>query len=258
MLLQGIEDIVDIEWVHTLADVIGIVFGFLQPYLTPIGQFMVYWVDYLMQFFPLGNLTLYLVIFVILIISGGVINCKWTGDTYIYKKEKKKLKKMEPTVGDVDEGFIDRMALEESKEAEKEAVIKCKECGLTIGTAAVCPYCGAIAKKEDIEEKVDVKEEKIADGMEKKQKKEKKKKEKSKKKEEKDAKKVDKAPAKKKKAKAKNEKDEIKEDKIDVKKVKDEIKEDKVDAKEEKITDDIDKKDEAKEKKKENSDEIKK
>ena len=78
-----------IEFLQIIADIIALILGVLKPFVTPIGAWMVSWVDVLLRFFPTGNLIPYWVIFAILIISGIIINTKWPGEKYIgvYSKE---------------------------------------------------------------------------------------------------------------------------------------------------------------------------
>ena len=63
-----------------LAWLIGIVLGFLKPLVQPIGEWMIGWVEFLLQFFPYGDLTIYFLIFIILVIAGAIVNSKWPGD----------------------------------------------------------------------------------------------------------------------------------------------------------------------------------
>ena len=81
MILQGI----DMGWVGILTDVISFIFEFLAPILVPIGQLMVLWIEVLLPFFPTGtyalnDLSIYVIIFIFLIVFGGFINSYWPGD----------------------------------------------------------------------------------------------------------------------------------------------------------------------------------
>lgn len=62
-----------------IANVIGLILGVIQPIVTPIGEFMVLWVNYLLQYFPYGNLTLYIAIFIILVVAGVIVNASIIG-----------------------------------------------------------------------------------------------------------------------------------------------------------------------------------
>lgn len=77
------------EFLQLIADIIGYILKLFQPFVTPIGVWMVLWINTLLEFFPANNLTIYIVIFVLLIISGVIINSKWPGEKYIdvYAKE---------------------------------------------------------------------------------------------------------------------------------------------------------------------------
>ena len=77
------------EILQIIADIIGLILRILQPVVTPIGAWMVSWVDFLLGFFPTGSLTIYIVIFAVLVGSGIIVNLKWPGEKYIavYTKE---------------------------------------------------------------------------------------------------------------------------------------------------------------------------
>ena len=62
-----------------IALIIGYILSIVQPIVTPIGEFMVLWVNYLLQYFPYGNLTLYIVIFIVLVVAGVIINASIIG-----------------------------------------------------------------------------------------------------------------------------------------------------------------------------------
>ncbi len=62
-----------------IAQIIGVILGIIQPIVTPIGELMVLWVNYLLQYFPYGNLTLYIAIFIILVVAGVIINASIIG-----------------------------------------------------------------------------------------------------------------------------------------------------------------------------------
>ncbi|MBY8982291.1 MAG: hypothetical protein KGD57_05035 [Candidatus Lokiarchaeota archaeon] len=68
------------DFLQGLADVIGAILGFLKPIVTPIGEFMVSWIDYVLVIFPKENFILYIVVCVIFIITGIFINSYWPGD----------------------------------------------------------------------------------------------------------------------------------------------------------------------------------
>ena len=78
-----------IEFLQIIADIIALILGILKPVVTPIGAWMVSWVDFLLRFFPTDSLVPYIAIFVVLVVSGIIINLKWPGEKYIgvYTKE---------------------------------------------------------------------------------------------------------------------------------------------------------------------------
>ena len=62
-----------------IATIIGGIINFIQPIITPIGEVMVFWVNKLLPYFPFGDLTLYIAIFLILVIAGVIINASIIG-----------------------------------------------------------------------------------------------------------------------------------------------------------------------------------
>jgi hypothetical protein len=71
------------EFLEILAGIIGFILEIFKPIVTPIGEWMVYWVGFLLQYFPTGSLTVYIVIFAVLVVSAIIINTKWPGEKYI-------------------------------------------------------------------------------------------------------------------------------------------------------------------------------
>jgi uncharacterized membrane protein len=82
-----------------IADLMGLILSIFKPIVYPIGQVMVLWIDFLLRFFPSENITIYFVIFFIIVISGIIVNCKWPGEKYVrvytdetaHDEEKKKI-----------------------------------------------------------------------------------------------------------------------------------------------------------------------
>lgn len=90
------------EVLQVIADIIGLILKIFQPVVTPIGAWMVSWVDFLLRFFPTDSLAIYIAIFVILVISGIYVNLKWPGEKYIAvfsKEESERDKKEEKKTG---------------------------------------------------------------------------------------------------------------------------------------------------------------
>ena len=98
------------EWLQVIADIIGAILNFFKPWVTPIGAWLISWIDTLLSYFPADNLTIYFVIFGVLVVSGIIINTKWPGVKYmeVYKKE-----------GTEDASIEHLDALEEEPEEEK-------------------------------------------------------------------------------------------------------------------------------------------
>jgi len=129
MLLQTIE-ILD-----TLANIIGTVLLFLMPIIVPIGEWMVGWIsagmDYLKQNFS-TDYTFYIIVCVILVVSGIIVNIIWPGDKKgsIFHKGVDKI-----------EEFDDK--IDKSEEDIVSEVNRCKDCGNPVGDSEICPLCGA-------------------------------------------------------------------------------------------------------------------
>ncbi|MFX1478937.1 MAG: hypothetical protein ACFFCI_12470 [Promethearchaeota archaeon] len=125
-----------IEFLEILAEIMGAIFGFLKPIVVPIGEFMVSWISVVVQFFR-DNLssgyTFYIVICVILVVSGIVVNIIWPGDKpgSIFKKKVERIEDLDYKVEKTEEKDI------------VDEVKRCKDCGNPVGDAEVCPLCGA-------------------------------------------------------------------------------------------------------------------
>ncbi|MFO8017938.1 MAG: hypothetical protein R6U96_04840 [Promethearchaeia archaeon] len=74
MLLQ-INDILRI-----IAGIVGLILNFLKPYVIPVGEWMIIWIDAGLSYFPQDDLSLYFLICVALVIAGVAINTKFPGD----------------------------------------------------------------------------------------------------------------------------------------------------------------------------------
>ena len=68
------------DMLQILADIIGAILTFLKPIVSPIGAWMVDWIEVALQYFPTDSLTLYIGIFIFLIVAGGIVNSIWHGD----------------------------------------------------------------------------------------------------------------------------------------------------------------------------------
>ena len=76
-----------LDFLQTIANIVGTILTYLGPIVSPIGDFMVFWISYALEWFPDDNLTVYIVIFVILIIASIIINSYWPGDKAPKKAE---------------------------------------------------------------------------------------------------------------------------------------------------------------------------
>ena len=63
-----------------IADIVAAILNFLKPIVSPMGSFMVNWIEAVLQFFPRDSLTLYITLFVIIVLLGGIANVAWAGD----------------------------------------------------------------------------------------------------------------------------------------------------------------------------------
>jgi hypothetical protein len=94
-----------------IADIIAIIVSFLQPIVMPIGAWMVDWITFLLQFFPKNSWTLYIIIFILLIISGGILNIIYPGDKPLKKEE-----------GDILPKVKEELPLEENRTTDVDTI----------------------------------------------------------------------------------------------------------------------------------------
>ena len=125
-----------IEALQILADIIGSILLFLRPIITPIGEWMVDYVTAAMDFLRDNFSTdyfFYIIICVILVVSGIIVNIIWPGDRKgsIFSKSIDKIEALE------DKGEVsgEKDIIDEIK--------RCKDCGNPIGDSEICPLCGA-------------------------------------------------------------------------------------------------------------------
>jgi ABC-type proline/glycine betaine transport system permease subunit len=68
------------DYFELISDIISVIVRFLQPVVTPIGEWMIIWINFALAFFPKENLIIYIIIFISLLILGVLINWFWLGD----------------------------------------------------------------------------------------------------------------------------------------------------------------------------------
>ncbi|MFX1568269.1 MAG: hypothetical protein ACFFCV_07865 [Promethearchaeota archaeon] len=125
-----------IGFLEALADIFGIILIFFKQLISSLGSWMISWItatiDFLQQ--NLGNnLTIFIIICVILVVSGIFVNIIWPGDRpgSLFSKGIGKIEELDGKIGlDEERDIID-------------AVRRCKDCGNPIGDAEVCSLCGA-------------------------------------------------------------------------------------------------------------------
>ncbi len=125
-----------IDALQILADIIGSILLFLRPIITPIGEWMVGWITVGMEFLRDNfstDYTFYIIICIILVVSGIIVNIIWPGDRKgsIFSKSIDKIEVLE------DKGEVsgEKDIIDEIK--------RCKDCGNPIGDSEICPLCGA-------------------------------------------------------------------------------------------------------------------
>ncbi|MHA1987367.1 MAG: hypothetical protein ACW98D_12075 [Promethearchaeota archaeon] len=125
-----------IEILDILANIIGTILLFLMPIIVPIGEWMVGWISSSMDFLRQNlstDLTIYILICVLLVVSGIIVNIIWPGDKKgsIFHKGVDKIEDLEDKIDKSEEDDI------------VSEVKRCKDCGNPVGDSEICPLCGA-------------------------------------------------------------------------------------------------------------------
>ena len=118
-----------------IAFYIGKILEIFQPFVTPIGNWMTDWITAATGFLGQNfgeNFTFYIIIGVILIVSGVIINIVWPGD---------KKGSIYSSIEKIEE-IEDKGEVSGDKDITGE-IKRCKDCGNPIGDQNICPLCGA-------------------------------------------------------------------------------------------------------------------
>jgi methyl-accepting chemotaxis protein len=103
MILQSV------DFIQVIADIVAAILNTLNLFVRPLGLFMISWMEYVLQFFPRNNLTVYIIIAIVIVILGLIVNIIWPGNKkpgFLVKAEEveekieKKAKKLDQKVED--------------------------------------------------------------------------------------------------------------------------------------------------------------
>jgi len=127
-----------VDFIQVIADIVAAVLNFLKLFVNPLGLFMVNWMEYVLQFFPQNDLTVYISIAIVIVILGLIVNITWPGnkkpgflakaeeiDEKIEKKAKELDKKVEDKAKELDEKVEEKV--EEIDAKIKKKIKKAKE-----------------------------------------------------------------------------------------------------------------------------------
>ena len=79
--------------IQLIADIVAAILNFLKPIVSPLGGWMVSWIETALKFFPQKDMLFYIILFVIIIIIGCIVNIAWPGDKEPAFKRKTKIPK---------------------------------------------------------------------------------------------------------------------------------------------------------------------
>lgn len=111
MILQAV------DFIQLIADIVAAILNFLNPIVSPMGMWMVNWMEYVLQFFPRNDLTIYITIAIIIVVIGLFVNITWPGNKkpgFLVKAEEKD-KKIEKNVE-----LLDQKTKKKKKEIEEK------------------------------------------------------------------------------------------------------------------------------------------
>lgn len=115
-----------LDILQSLADIIGAIVTFLKPIVAPIGSFMVSWINFVLSFFPTESWLIYIIIFVVLIVSGIIVNSYWPGDKPLEEETEGKLK--EPEIEEDEESdTMSSLDTEQKEKGEEPAISEDKD-----------------------------------------------------------------------------------------------------------------------------------
>lgn len=114
-----------IQALQVLAEIIGYILIVLQPIVMPIGEVMVFAVNFLLDYFPPDVLILYIIIFVVFVVAGIIVNTSPIGDKLknkFNKFDEKHFKKYTKHIPDDAEDAFKTMEQKKKENAEKVKV----------------------------------------------------------------------------------------------------------------------------------------
>ncbi len=107
-----------VDFIQIIANIVAAILNFLNPIVSPMGEFMVNWMEVVLRFFPQpqDGLIVYVSIAIVIVILGLIINITWPGN-----KRPGFLKKVDEVEDKVEE------KIEETETSVKKKVKKAKK-----------------------------------------------------------------------------------------------------------------------------------
>ena len=131
MILQSV------DFIQVIADIVAAILNTLNLFVKPLGLFMISWMEYVLQFFPRNNLTVYIIIAIVIVILGLIVNIIWPGNKkpgFLVKAEEveekieKKAEALDQKLGDKARELDEKAeVLEEDAEELKEKAEELEE-----------------------------------------------------------------------------------------------------------------------------------